>query len=496
MDIQKDYSCLEKNSVVLSKSIDNENDYQESLPAYCDDIYRVVKCLARSSVSSAEVSYNEVKITGKTVICLTYYNDSSCLCYADFEEEFTKTLNADNLSEGAFASADIYDKYTNFRVINQRRIDIHTASSVKVNVYDMIKCPCIASCSDSKLKTQSVNSASIVKSNISRLEFDESFTIPTDSEPIKRIVSNTALADITETRIIKDKALIKASVKVGILYTADNGREDVLKSEYSFNVSKIIDVAGIAEGDIAISKISVSSLYLKAKASSGDKLNVVDVFGEANISSLFIREAQEDLIVDGYAVKRDSECSFSDYGCMKDGNYISDSRLINKSVELSDSIKEIKELDVKLTTANVRNAKIYMGAAVNALYINENNDLNSQSVTSEIELEINDCYDAVASVSLQSVDYTLNDSGRIDLRLNVQINAFTYNFESIKVLSDIVFGDEEKEYPMLSVYFGKADESIWSIAKRFSSDEELIRRENALSGNTLSNNSVLIIPKV
>ena len=208
MDIEKDYSCLEHNKVVLNKNIDVESEFQESLPAYCDDIYRVIKCVSNSFVTSVDIHFNEVKIFGKTEICLTYLNENYNLSYADFEEEFNKTIELENLSETAFCDFNICDKYTNFRVINQRRIDIHTTSMISLKVYDKVKCPCLSSCTDSKLKTEKMKTADIIASDISKIDFDEEFKVPADSPPIKRIVSHEAFVSVNETKIIKDKALI------------------------------------------------------------------------------------------------------------------------------------------------------------------------------------------------------------------------------------------------------------------------------------------------
>ena len=136
MDIQKDYLCLEEMRKTECKNIDLDFDCQETLPAYVDDIYRIVKCCARSYITSADISFNEIKVFGKVNIYLTYYNENSLLCYADFEEEFTRSITAENLSDNAFVCAHICDKYTSFRVINQRRIDIHLSSLMHIDVYD------------------------------------------------------------------------------------------------------------------------------------------------------------------------------------------------------------------------------------------------------------------------------------------------------------------------------------------------------------------------
>ena len=496
MDIQKDYSCLERNAAVFSKALEAENDYQEALPAYCDDIYKVVKCVANNSITSAEINYNEVIINGKCQVCITYLNENSNLCFADFEEEFSKTVSIDNLSDRAFACAVINDKYTNFRVINQRRIDVHSSAVIHLTVYDSVKCPCISSCEDSKLRIDKVTTADVISSVISKIEFDEDFMIPADSNSIKRIISCFAFASITDTKIIKDKALIKAVVSLSVLYTTDTSDEEILRVDYSFNVSKIIDVSGIDENDIVISNINVSNVYLKAKVSSGDKMNVISAFGEVNVNSSFIREAEQDIISDGYVLNRRSNCSYSDYNCFSGGSHLVENKTANLTFDLSAEVKEIKEAALSLSTPVVRGNKLVSKVNLNAICVTDNDSLSSVPASAEIEFNLHDYEEAVASLSLQSFDYKLNQNGSLDARLNLLIDVYAYNNYSYKVLSDIEPEEDFINYPSLTVYFAKQKESLWSIAKSFSSDVELIARENNVSGDALDTNKVIIIPRV
>ncbi|MCR5208269.1 MAG: hypothetical protein K6C14_07340 [Eubacterium sp.] len=107
MELKKDYICLENNEKVNSKQTELEVDYQETLPAYCDDIFRVVKCCSRSCITSVDICFNEIKVFGRVVITLTYYNENSNLCYADFEEDFNKNISATVLPI-LLSSAPIY----------------------------------------------------------------------------------------------------------------------------------------------------------------------------------------------------------------------------------------------------------------------------------------------------------------------------------------------------------------------------------------------------
>lgn len=496
MDIEKEYSCLERNCKVYQKCIDMDEDYQEALPQYCDDIYRVVKCVSRTYITSVDTNYNEVKLFGKTEICITYFNESSCLCYADFEEEFTKLIDIDNISESAFANAVVNNKYTNFRVINQRRIDIHASSAVNVCVYDKIKCPCISSCDNSKLKIETQKTASVINTNICRAEFDEEFSVPGDSKPIKRIISSSSFVTLGETKIIKDKALIKAVVSLAVLYTTDEEEEQLLKCEYSFNISKIIDVTGIDDDDIIISNLSVGNIFFKAKSSSNDKLCVIEAFGDVLINSTFIREREEELVTDGYVLNHKSDCSYSDFSCSRNGRQISDTKMQNISFDLSAEVTEIKELNITLSESYVRNGKIISKAAANAMCMTTAGSLATFSSTSDLEIEIENCQSAISALTLRSYDYTMQSNGKVDVRLSIGLFAYIYEETNIRILSEINADDDEIKYPTLTVYFGKQNESIWSIAKSFSSDIDLIISENDLNSEILDSNKILIIPGV
>lgn len=496
MDIEKEYSCLERNCKVYQKCIDVDEDYQEALPQYCDDIYRVVKCISRSYITSVDTNYNEVKLFGKIEISLTYFNESSCLCYADFEEEFTKLVDIDNITESAFASAVVNDKYTNFRVINQRRIDIHSSASVNVSVYDKMKCPCISSCNNSKLKVERLKTASVINTNISRAEFDEEFSVAGDSKAIKRIVSSSSFVTLGETKIIKDKALIKAVVSLTVLYTTDEEEEQLSKCEYSFNISKIIDASGIDDSDIIIANISIGNIFFKAKSSSNDKLCVIEAFGDVLINSTFIRENEQELITDGYVLNHNSDCSYSDFACSKNGRLMNDTKMQSISFDLSAEVTEIRELNISLSESYARNGRLMSKATANAMCMTAAGSLTTFSSTADIEIEVENCQSAVSALTLQSYDYTMQANGKVDVRLSIGVSAYIYEEAHIKVLSEISADDNEINYPTLTVYFGKQNESIWSIAKSFSSDIDLIRAENDLSSEILDSNKILIIPGV
>ena len=69
----------------------------------------------------------------------------------------------------------------------------------------------------------------------------------------------------------------------------------------------------------------------------------------------------------------------------------------------------------------------------------------------------------------------------------------SFNTVSKNILSEITPTDKIANSHEMSIYFAKQGEEVWNIAKSFSSDIDLIKRDNDLSGDVIENNSVLLI---
>lgn len=495
MDIKKDYSCLEQNCVVFQKCLENDEDYQETLPAYCDDVFRVVKCITKSYITSTNIDFGELKLFGRTEICLTYLNENSKLCYADFEEEFSKSIDIENLSDKAFVQADINTKFTSFRLINQRKVSIHNSTSVKLTVYDKLKHSTLKSCENSKLKSSDIKCATVIDSIQTKIEFDEEVSLTNDGCCINKIISSSSFVTLDEIKIIKDKALVKATVKVQLLYIQE-GSENILKYDTDFSLSKIVDSSGIIETDISIARLTVGNMYFKLRTNQSNDVGSVEIFGDISLSVVFIRENSFSVISDGYLLKNQCQCSYSDIKCRSEGKLYTDKITSKLSLNTTSQIKEILEIDISPQNYDIKDNCIVYSVNANVLYISTDDEIISNLVTDEIKIAINDYDDALAGINIISSDYSISSQQCIDLRLCLNIDAYLYNNKTIKVLNDIYYDDEKINAPALTVYFASKNESVWSIAKTFASDSNLIIKENDLSSDVLDCNRAIIIPGV
>lgn len=476
MELQKEYACLKKNKVVCHKTIGVDKNYQEVLEDYLDDLFKVIKCSCHSFITSVDIFNDYVTINGKSEVCLTYQNENGEYFYTDFIREFEEKINVEDLSDSAFAVSIAKDKYCSFRVINQRKIDFHISLSIDVTVYDEVSHPYLLSCNNLKSKMITRKMANVINSKIVKFDFDEEFDV-TSSGKISSIISYNSNIISSETKSINDKILCKAKAEITVVYCCENGFD---KITYTFDMSKIIDVSGVEENTIIIPSFKAGALYIKIKNDC-----TIQFYGDMYSYLTIIDEIEQNIITDGYLLNCKSECKYVDFQTDVDCCYKTKDERTTVEIELNEAITEIKNIciDVVSIKQNV------MEISAEIVGKNENNLVCSSYVK---EIEIDEAL--YQSASIEKFDYNMVNDKRISLNIFYKLFSLSGKNIKCKMLSDINFIEKSTECSALTLYFGKEKDSLWSIAKRFTSDVEMIKKDNNITEDILNSNKVLIIP--
>jgi len=476
---------IKEKHCVFSKCIDVDMDYQESLMSYHDDMLKIIRCRVTNDVVNTDYSSGSLTIYGKTKIFITYVSETtSCLTTADFEEEFKKVIQIDCDCDDVSCDVTVINKYNNFRVINQRRIDVHSCFALKINATCIKQIEMVIEDDDLLIKKDVINYLSYIGQSVNKSEFEEEAVIPSDSEVIKKVINSFYTVNIEETKIIKDKMLAKIAVAFSVLYTTDTEKETVRRCEKNISVSKIIDMNGIDEGDIPIINADLSNLYLKPKADVNNELRVIDIVGDLSISSFVYRSMEAELSTDSYSTVLKTENQYNQLLLNANGNYYNDVISDSALFEFDNvNITEVLDLTVSVTAGNE--------LELTAFILNDNGQLiclNQKKEISISDYKLITCY-------VKSFDYVIKSSSSVNLRYSIEYFAVDYEEKVFNVLSSIkANGEYDHDSPALVVYFANQNETLWEIAKKFRTSAELIKKENELNNDILETSRVLLIP--
>lgn len=494
MELEKEYSCLTKNRQIINKTINVDKNYQQTIDGYLDDLYKVVRCESHSFVTSCDINDGCVIIEGKTEICLTYCNENNELLYTEFVEDFSEKLSVDSTDDSSFATVDACDKYTNFRVINQRRIDVHTSFTLSVRVYTKQSCPCIKKCDNSRLNSYKVKEQCVENYLIKKIEFDEEFALPDASNGINRVISCNINCMLSDVKAIKDKVFIKLKAELNCLYT--NEKNCIEKVQHSFELSKICDISGVEENTKCYVTVRRGCMFAKAKSSVDASNGKIEVYGDFFAGITLISEIDTDICTDGYVIGRKVNNTYSSYICNKSANDILLQRNEQYTLKVNNDIKSVLELSVCINDLTVKNGRCNLMLTSCLIYINKLDEIECFNESKDFEFDV-DCDECLcAFAKLKSYDYNISGDNCIKVNIIFEIYGTACESKNIRVLTDIECTDSVVDSPALTVYFAKANEKIWDIAKQFCSDAELIKKENEITDDCLQGNKVIIIPGI
>jgi len=110
-------------------------DVEISLPDYCPDIGKILKCQAFPKIFSKNFSASKLSVEGSTLIRIIYVDDRD-KCVRSYEQEypFAAEFSVKEMGEAPEAYIKCKVDYINCRAITQRKIDIHGAFTLSAKI--------------------------------------------------------------------------------------------------------------------------------------------------------------------------------------------------------------------------------------------------------------------------------------------------------------------------------------------------------------------------
>lgn len=471
---------------VFSKCIDVDLDYQENLLSYNDDLLKIVRCSVNNYILNSVYLNSTLTVYGKSRIFITYISDATkCLTSAEFEEDFEKSIPIEGEYQDITADVTVCNKYNNFRIINQRRIDIHNSFQLNVCAYTPCCVEMVESTDNVLIDKEEVKYISRVGSAYTKTEFETEESV-TDSVPIKKIINVFSGTDCKEVKIIDDKMLVKTQLRFSVLYTTDSDDEKIERCEKTTEVNTIVDIAGIRENDIPVVKTKIGNLFVKSKTDKNNELTVIEFIGDINVCSTVYRQCSSNLSRDSYSVSRNTENIYNTVNLDTSYKVAHDSFSDTLRFEFdSVTISQVLDLEAELVDENT--------VELNAFILDSKSEL--QFITARKKIDITKAKQIQAFIS--SFDFVISSDNAIELRIVISYISIDYERKSFNIVSDVEIKDElDFDSPALVIYFADENERLWDIAKTFKTTVELIKQENELTKDVLDTRRVLLIPGV
>ena len=489
-------------------TVEQPIDCDITLPDYCTDIQKILKCMAVTGISSVAVSGNRIMAEGSVTVRVLYLDDNEEIGTYEQSVPFAKYVEESDLQSVVFTDCRAKTGYMNCRAVNQRRVDIHGA--VILDFYTRVKRDTAVITGDlsEDLEKRSCN----LKIANSAADAGRFFAV-TEVENLKdrpavgSIIRTGSYALVNEVKVIKDKALVKGDLLVTLTYTSKSS-SSIERYDTRLPISQIVDAAGLDENEIIDTSLRVTQLNIIPKVDATGEYKLLDISARLVAEMHAYSECEFSGVTDAYSLKDAIVPEHADVPVLKYVEKIEDSILVNSNLDISES--ECSDvLDIWCCDSSTSykfsesTLEIYGSATVGLIGKSADEGYNFFERT--VDFSYTKTYESIESVHcMPKVLFTgqsaaKNSSGGFDVRLEASLKVDVFAQEKLKLVTDIKVSEGETihsdEGAAVVIYFASQGESVWDIARRYNTTVVSVMTENELADDILQKDMMLLIPR-
>ena len=496
---------------IFSETVEQAIDTDFTLPDYCPDISRILKCRVTPRINSSSATGGMITIEGTAYICLIYADEErGDINSFEYPWSFTKTVETDPDLDGA-VRVRAKTEFVNCRAVSSRRVAIHGAMSLDIKVRK--KCQRQIICDIDAEGVQMLRENVSVTSQIGDAEkyvmINDDMTLPENEPSIRTIIRSDANAAVTDCKIVSNKAVIKGDLAVSILYSSDVDRalhvvENVLP------ISQIVDIEGINEDCCCVIDADVITLDVKPRTGMNGETRAISVSAKVLVSIAAYCSTEVPVMYDVYCTKCGVNSTKDTVTFERLAGEIRESFECGKRIELpSDSIATVHDMwcDSSVDSVRCEGKKLIIGGKVIICMLGEDAGGSAAYFERPVDYEYShdlDCqieeYRCSPSVVSLASSYNMTSPGSVEVKVELSISAEVFEIFRKNVIVSAE-ADESGESSNASraaliIYYAEAGEKLWDIAKFYNTSIEEVMSLNGIGDEVLSENAMLLIPSV
>ncbi len=509
MEFNQDNRSFSAPVTVLDTVAEQLADVDLTLPDYCPDIEKILKCTLTPKIQSKSLSGGQLTVDGYCVVTVLYVESHNrtvrcCEQSVNFSQSFSLKETPDN----PVIITKTKPEYINCRALSPRRLVMHGAFSLYVRVLSQ-KHEKIYSANDEALETltKKVRCADLRSFCQEQFNVCEEVSVA-DKPAIESILYSDLSVGITDTKAVTGKLMINGELNLKLFYLTDVESGDTAKLDYIIPFNQIIDCEGIDEDTINCISCDIMSYDIRLKNDMLSEKPSVVLDCKLCVTEEGYIINDEEVVADAYCTSCASSPKFEQMRVQSEVYPVAETCMQKLSIKVDDG-KISKILDIY---ANVVSADSFQNGdsmsvrgKLNICMLAQNGENCPVFVERSFDFEQN--LSSVGECNLlknlfvrpSSISYRLADDSTVEIRCELKITACAVKQATMQTVSDIeIFEDRpiQPESCALTLYFADKGENLWNISKSHNTKLDLLKCENSLDELVLDSPQMLLVPRI
>lgn len=479
-------------------------DLDFTLPDYCADIEKILKCTIEPKIYTRNLSAGQLRIDGASVVRILYCDSGKkALRCCEQTVPFSATIPVNDEVGEHIILTSVKPEYLNCRALTPRRLSIHGAFSLYITMKEKCILEYCEGAYDDSLQTK-INTENICEvCDFLQEQFAVSESVPVNARnTVEAIVRSEICTEVKDFAKKGDKITINAEATLKMLYICDAQSGEVEQFVYVFPFTHTLGT-GAEDCDVKDLRLDVLSYELMLSSRMISEEPMVNLELKMCATYLSHNNREIEYISDAYSLQNEVSLLTDNTSQLNTILPVNSPAVVKSSVSLGDR-KVSKILDIFCEEPSVsgevsdNNLKVTGKINVCILAVCEEDELicieRRVDIETQESLENNYAYMTGFKFTVNSISYRIGDDNELSLRFDSNISALLCNILSISRITAVEQGVDKPEHKApLTLYYAEKGERVWDIAKSYSASVSVLREENNLEEEELSDNRMLLI---
>jgi len=506
-------SELKKDGIKTGKKLkevshEQRIDMDITLPDYCADIKKILRCTLMPGVHTVSLSGERASAKGTGTVRVIYLAEGDKTDAFEKNVDLSSSVQLKELSPEAVVTACCAVDFVNCRAVSQRKISISASVSTIFSLFGWDED--FYALSDGKGSIQVKKEKLMFENHLGFFEkiFDlaETVSLAGEHPPVGKIISCSCRILNPSHKLSSGKLLVKGDAVTDICYIPEKSENTFHTLSHSMPISQIIDLRDVPDAADCNVRLRTCQLLCSVKADSSGSNRLVDVNLRVSAFVHATEKKECEVITDCYCTQFETKESFDLPGFLCPVREISEARQAKGEAELSSPVREICFAKCLEISKNVRytedKVQFDCSALVLIMYIDDKGVpcLAEKNLDFDFSYSIvKKCTEPFGSFDVEPVSFSgaVSAVDKVELMLDYFVSGKAYCSCERKILKELsVFEDKPKKSDdaALTLYFTDKGESLWDIARSHNTTVSLIMEENGLKSDSVKENVMLMIP--
>lgn len=476
------------------------------VPDIKPDILSLINVDGNVFINQKEVKDGKVNLDGMVEVFALYVADDEKTSIKGLNAvlNFNENIEIQEAKAGMVATVNYKLIGIEYKILNSRKISMKCSIEVDIKVIgeeEIEVTKDLNEIGNIQYRKENICLSELVGAACQKVDIKENVMLGAENPSISEILKTKLNIINCGYKISYNKILVKADLRVNVVYVADNESMSIETFNTLIPVAGFIDLNGISDKDLISIDTTLISAYIKP-IYQDLKANGINVEVQIEVCAKAYREKALEVLADLYnpiyELKIDSKNILLNQNIGAKSEDVDLSQVLTV-VELSNStlldlvvlpsITEVKRNGNRATVEG--NANIEM-----LFYDREKKKIDIKKIELPYQKTF-DCNCDDINIVVSNLEYVLRENGKLDLKIVLKIVCEEVKNINLNLITQIE-QTEVKNIPVASliIYYVQPGDTLWNIAKKFKTTVELIKISNNLKDDIIYPHQQLIMPKI